>query len=220
MNKKIETEDKILSKNQLIADELRNIFNEKKILVVNFVSSPGSGKTSLLEKMLPILKKKFNIAVIEGDLETENDAERIRKIGVLAYQITTHGACHLEAYSIKKALENFDLDRLDLIVIENVGNLVCPSSYDLGEDFKIVVVSTPEGEDKPAKYPSMIHVSSVLVVNKIDLSEYLEFDADKCVKYAKNINPDLKIFKTSCKTGQGIEEFSKFIEEKILEKRC
>lgn len=220
MNKKIETEDKILSKNQLIADELRNIFNEKKILVVNFVSSPGSGKTSLLEKMLPILKKKFNIAVVEGDLETENDAERIRKIGVLAYQITTHGACHLEAYSIKKALENFDLDRLDLIVIENVGNLVCPSSYDLGEDFKIVVVSTPEGEDKPAKYPSMIHVSSVLVVNKIDLSEYLEFDADKCVKYAKNINPDLKIFKTSCKTGQGIEEFSKFIEEKILEKRC
>jgi hydrogenase nickel incorporation protein HypB len=220
MNKKIETEDKILSKNQLIADELRNIFNEKKILVVNFVSSPGSGKTSLLEKMLPILKKKFNIAVIEGDLETENDADRIRKIGVLAYQITTHGACHLEAYSIKKTLENFDLDRLDLIVIENVGNLVCPSSYDLGEDFKIVVVSTPEGEDKPAKYPSMIHVSSVLVVNKIDLSEYLEFDADKCVKYAKNINPDLKIFKTSCKTGQGIEEFSKFIEEKILEKRC
>lgn len=220
MNKKIETEDKILSKNQLIADELRNIFNEKKILVVNFVSSPGSGKTSLLEKMLPILKKKFNIAVVEGDLETENDADRIRKIGVLAYQITTHGACHLEAYSIKKALENFDLDRLDLIVIENVGNLVCPSSYDLGEDFKIVVVSTPEGEDKPAKYPSMIHVSSVLVVNKIDLSEYLEFDADKCVKYAKNINPDLKIFKTSCKTGQGIEEFSKFIEEKILEKRC
>lgn len=220
MNKKIETEDKILSKNQLIADELRNIFNEKKILVVNFVSSPGSGKTSLLEKMLPILKKKFNIAVVEGDLETENDAERIRKIGVLAYQITTHGACHLEAYSIKKTLENFDLDRLDLIVIENVGNLVCPSSYDLGEDFKIVVVSTPEGEDKPAKYPSMIHVSSVLVVNKIDLSEYLEFDADKCVKYAKNINPDLKIFKTSCKTGQGIEEFSKFIEEKILEKRC
>lgn len=220
MNKKIETEDKILSKNQQIADELRNIFNEKRILVVNFVSSPGSGKTSILEKSLPFLGKKFNIAVIEGDLETENDAERIRKTGVLAYQITTHGACHLEAFSIKKALENFDLDNLDLIVIENVGNLVCPSSFDLGEDFKIVVISTPEGEDKPAKYPSMIHVSSVLIVNKIDLSEYLEFDIDKCVKYAKNINPDLKVFKTSCKTGEGIEEFAQFIEEKILEKRC
>jgi hydrogenase nickel incorporation protein HypB len=220
MNKKIETEDKILSKNQHIADELRNIFNEKRILVVNFVSSPGSGKTSILEKILPFLGKKFNIAVIEGDLETENDAERIRKTGVLAYQITTHGACHLEAFSIKKALENFDLDNLDLIVIENVGNLVCPSSFDLGEDFKIVVISTPEGEDKPAKYPSMIHVSSVLIVNKIDLSEYLEFDIDKCVKYAKNINPDLKVFKTSCKTGEGIEEFAQFIEEKILEKRC
>jgi len=220
MNKKIETEDKILSKNQQIADELRNIFNEKKILVVNFVSSPGSGKTSILEKSLPFLGKKFNIAVIEGDLETENDAERIRKTGISAYQITTHGACHLEAFSIKKALENFDLDNLDLIVIENVGNLVCPSSFDLGEDFKIVVISTPEGEDKPAKYPSMIHVSSVLIVNKIDLSEYLEFDIDKCVKYAKNINPDLKVFKTSCKTGEGIEEFVQFIEEKILEKRC
>lgn len=220
MNKKIETEDKILSKNQQIADELRNIFNEKKILVVNFVSSPGSGKTSILEKSLPFLRKKFNIAVIEGDLETENDAERIRKTGISAYQITTHGACHLEAFSIKKALENFDLDNLDLIVIENVGNLVCPSSFDLGEDFKIVVISTPEGEDKPAKYPSMIHVSSVLIVNKIDLSEYLEFDIDKCVKYAKNINPDLKVFKTSCKTGEGIEEFAQFIEEKILEKRC
>lgn len=220
MNKKIETEDKILSKNQQIADELRNIFNEKKILVVNFVSSPGSGKTSILEKSLPFLGKKFNIAVIEGDLETENDAERIRKTGISAYQITTHGACHLEAFSIKKALENFDLDNLDLIVIENVGNLVCPSSFDLGEDFKIVVISTPEGEDKPAKYPSMIHVSSVLIVNKIDLSEYLEFDIDKCVKYAKNINPDLKVFKTSCKTGEGIEEFVQFMEEKILEKRC
>jgi len=220
MNKKIETEDKILSKNQQIADELRNMFNEKKILVVNFVSSPGSGKTSILEKILPFLRKKFNIAVIEGDLETENDAERIRKTGVVAYQITTHGACHLEAFSIKKALENFDIDNLDLIVIENVGNLVCPSSFDLGEDFKIVVISTPEGEDKPAKYPSMIHVSSVLIVNKIDLSEYLEFDIDKCVKYAKNINPDLKVFKTSCKTGEGIEEFVQFIEEKILEKRC
>ena len=205
---------------QQIADELRNIFNEKKILVVNFVSSPGSGKTSILEKSLPFLGKKFNIAVIEGDLETENDAERIRKTGISAYQITTHGACHLEAFSIKKALENFDLDNLDLIVIENVGNLVCPSSFDLGEDFKIVVISTPEGEDKPAKYPSMIHVSSVLIVNKIDLSEYLEFDIDKCVKYAKNINPDLKVFKTSCKTGEGIEEFVQFIEEKILEKRC
>lgn len=220
MNKKIETEDKILSKNQQIADELRNMFNEKKILVVNFVSSPGSGKTSILEKILPFLRKKFNIAVIEGDLETENDAERIRKTGISAYQITTHGACHLEAFSIKKALENFDLDNLDLIVIENVGNLVCPSSFDLGEDFKIVVISTPEGEDKPAKYPSMIHVSSVLIVNKIDLSEYLEFDIDKCVKYAKNINPDLKVFKTSCKTGEGIEEFVQFMEEKILEKRC
>lgn len=220
MSKKVEVKDKILSKNQKIADELRELFARKKILTVNFVSSPGSGKTSILEKILPDLSKKYKICVIEGDLETENDAERIRKAGIDAYQITTGGACHLEAFGIKKALSNFDIDNIDLLVIENVGNLVCPASFDLGEDFKIVVISTPEGEDKPAKYPSMIRVSDVIVINKIDLAEYMEFDVNKCLEYAKRINPNLMEFKTSCKTGEGLKELAEFIDKKIKEKNA
>lgn len=219
MSKKISIENKILSKNQTIADELRELFNQKRILTVNFVSSPGSGKTSLLENMLVKMKDKYKIAVIEGDLETENDANRIRKKGVPAHQIITKGDCHLEAVGIKKALEHFDLENLDLLIIENVGNLVCPSSFDLGEDFKVVMISTTEGEDKPAKYPSMIHVSSAIIINKIDLLPYLDFNVEKCFKYAKGINPSLETFTTSCKTGEGIDEFVNWLENKLLEKK-
>ncbi|MBC7196084.1 MAG: hydrogenase nickel incorporation protein HypB [Deferribacterales bacterium] len=220
MSKKIEVEDKILSKNDKLANELRQLFLDKKVLVINFVSSPGSGKTSILENILPKLSKKYRLAVIEGDLETENDAERIRKAGIKAYQITTGGACHLEAFGIKNALPNFDLDNLDLLIIENVGNLVCPASFDLGEDFKIVVISTPEGDDKPAKYPSMIRASSAIIVNKIDLAEYMEFDVEKCINYAKQINPNLVEFRTSCKTKTGLDDLIAFIETKIEEKHA
>lgn len=219
MSKKISIENKILSKNQTIADELRELFNQKRILTVNFVSSPGSGKTSLLEKSLVKMKDKYKIAVIEGDLETENDADRIRKIKVPAYQIITKGDCHLEAVGIKKALEHFDLENLDLLIIENVGNLVCPSSFDLGEDFKVVVISTTEGEDKPAKYPSMIHVSSAIIINKTDLLPYVDFNVERCFEYAKKVNPNLEKFTTSCKTGEGIDEFVNWLENKLLEKK-
>lgn len=219
MSKKISIENKILSKNQIIADELRELFNQKRILAVNFVSSPGSGKTSLLEKSLVKMKEKYKIAVIEGDLETENDADRIRKTKVPAYQIITKGDCHLEAMGIKKALEHFDLENLDLLVIENVGNLVCPSSFDLGEDFKVVVISTTEGDDKPAKYPSMIHVSSAIIINKTDLLPYVDFSVERCFEYAKRVNPNLKTFTTSCKTGEGIDEFVNWLGKKLLEKK-
>lgn len=218
MNKKISVEDKILSKNDKLANELRKLFSDKKILVLNFVSSPGSGKTSILENILPKLSEKYRVGVIIGDLETENDANRLRKAGIKAHQIITGGACHLEALGIKNSLPNFDLDNLDLLVIENVGNLVCPSSFDLGEDFKIVVISTPEGDDKPAKYPSIIRAASVIIVNKIDLAEYMEFDIDKCIRYAKQINPNLVEFRTSCKTKTGLDDLIKFIENKIKEK--
>jgi len=220
MNKKIEVEDKILSKNDKLANELRKLFSDKKILVLNFVSSPGSGKTSILENILPKLSERYKLAVIEGDLETENDAQRIRKAGIKAHQITTGGACHLEAFGIKNSLSNFDLDNLDLLVIENVGNLVCPASFDLGEDFKIVVISTPEGDDKPAKYPSMIRAASAIIVNKIDLADYMEFDVDKCISYAKRINPNLAEFRTSCKTKAGLDDLITFIEKKIEEKHA
>jgi len=216
---KINIEEKVLSKNIKKADALRELFKEKEIFVLNLVSSPGSGKTSILEATLIGMKNEYNIGVIESDLQTENDTERIRKTGINAVQINTGGACHLEAEGIGKTLENFDLDRLDFLVIENVGNLVCPSSFDLGEDCKVVVVSTPEGDDKPVKYPSMIHVSSAMIVNKIDLLDYLDFDIEKCIAYARGINPDLDFFNVSCKTGEGIGTWTDWLTKQINEKK-
>jgi len=216
---KINIEEKILSKNIKKADALRELFKEKGVFVLNLVSSPGSGKTSILESTLTGLKDKYNIGVIEGDLQTDNDAKRIRKLGIKAHQINTGGACHLEASGIEKSLEQFDLDNMDLLIIENVGNLVCPSSFDLGEDCKVVVISTTEGDDKPAKYPSMIRVSSALIINKTDLLEHVDFNTEECIKYAKGIQPDLKIFQTSCKTGEGIKHWSIWLAEAIESKR-
>lgn len=216
---KLNVEEKVLSKNLKKADYLRNLFDEKKIFVLNLVSSPGSGKTSLLEKTLTEMKSKFSIGVIEGDLQTENDAARIRQIGIEAYQLNTGGACHLEAAGIEKALDSFDLDKLDILIIENVGNLVCPSSFDLGEDCKVVVVSTTEGDDKPVKYPSMIRVSNAMIVNKIDLLEHVEFDVEKCIEHAIKIQPELDFFKTSCKTGDGIGKWAEWISDKISAKK-
>ncbi|HCW92779.1 MAG TPA: hydrogenase accessory protein HypB [Flexistipes sinusarabici] len=212
---KINIEEKILSKNIKKADALRELFREKGVFVLNLVSSPGSGKTSILESTLTGMQHEYNIGVIEGDLQTENDAERIRKTGINAVQINTGGACHLEAEGIGKTLKNFDLDKLDFLVIENVGNLVCPSSFDLGEDCKVVVVSTPEGDDKPAKYPSMIRVSSAMIVNKIDLLDYLDFDIEKCIDYARGINPDMDFFKVSCMTGEGIGTWTDWLTKQI-----
>jgi hydrogenase nickel incorporation protein HypB len=218
MSKKVEVKEGILSKNQQIADNLRSLFKDKNVFVINFVSSPGSGKTSILEKILPQLKEQFKIFVIEGDLQTENDAERIRKTGVDAYQITTNGACHLEAAWVEKVISDLNLDEIDIIIIENVGNLVCPSSFDLGEDLKLVVVSTTEGEDKPIKYPSMMRVSSAFVLNKIDLVPYLNFDVEKCINYARAVNNNLIFFKISCYSGEGLEDLKNWIAQKTYDK--
>lgn len=216
--KKVNVNEKILSKNDIVAHRLRALFEEKNIAVFNFVSSPGSGKTSILEKTLVKLKSTFNIGVIEGDLQTENDAKRIEAIGVKAIQINTGGACHLEAAGIEKVLTEFDLDTLDLLVIENVGNLVCPSSYDLGEDAKIAVVSTTEGDDKPAKYPSMIRVSSALIVNKTDLLPYVPFSVDNCIQNALDIQPEMKTFQTSCTSEDGLTEWTNWFTDQINQK--
>lgn len=216
---KININQKILSKNDMDAMSLRQRFARNKTLVINIMSSPGSGKTTLLEKTLLELSKKYNVAVIEGDLQTDNDKERIEKIGVKACQIQTGGACHLEAAEIERKLPLVDGDNLDLLIIENVGNLVCPSEYDLGQDVNMVLLSVTEGEDKPLKYPTMFFVSDIFVLNKIDLLPYVDFNDDKACENAKAIKQDIKVFRLSCKTGEGIDELCNYIEKLILSKK-
>jgi len=207
----VTVERKILKKNDEIAGENRMIFRNHHLFTLNMLSSPGSGKTTLLEKTLAQLPKEIKCAVIEGDVQTDNDARRIEKYQVPVVQIVTNGGCHLEAKLIQDALDNFKLQDLNLLIIENVGNLVCPANYDLGEDKKIVLVSTTEGDDKPLKYPSMFRVSDVLVINKIDLLPYVDFSLEQVRKNALQINPDLEVFEVSCRTGEGLENWMKWL---------
>jgi hydrogenase nickel incorporation protein HypB len=212
----ITIERKVLEKNDQIAQKNRDDFSSNKVFTINVVSSPGSGKTSILEKTIGHLNGKLNISVIEGDVQTDNDARRISALDVPAVQIVTHGGCHLEARLVRDAMENVDLAKTQLLVIENVGNLVCPSNYDLGEAHKVVVVSTTEGDDKPVKYPNMFRNSSVLIINKIDLLPYLNSNIDQLEKNALQINPSLKVFRTSCTTGEGIGEWCAWLESQVL----
>ncbi|MGE4497893.1 MAG: hydrogenase nickel incorporation protein HypB [Deferribacterales bacterium] len=214
---KLDVNKRILSKNEELAEALKEGFDRDRTLVLNFVSSPGSGKTTLLSKILVEIQKEYSVGVIEGDLQTDFDAERIRAAGIPAVQVNTNGSCHLEALDIEKAMVAFG--KLDLLIIENVGNLVCPSSYELGEDAKVCMLSVTEGEDKPAKYPSMFHVSSAFIINKTDLLPYVDFDVQKCRGFALGVNPTLDIFETSCKTGQGLDEFIGWIKAKIRRKK-
>ena len=204
-------ERKILEKNDDIARRNRELFAENNLFVFNLVSSPGSGKTSLLEQTLKHLNGSVRIAVVEGDVQTDFDAQRIAKYNIPVVQIVTNGGCHLEAKLVHDALANFDLKNVDLLVIENVGNLVCPANYDLGEAMKVVVVSTTEGDDKPLKYPGMFHNASVLIINKIDLIPYVNSDPEIIKKNALQINPALKIFETSCATNKGIPEWCEWL---------
>ncbi|MFA5831914.1 MAG: hydrogenase nickel incorporation protein HypB [Bacteroidota bacterium] len=204
-------ERKVLEKNDDIARRNRELFAANKLFVFNLVSSPGSGKTSLLEQTLKHLNGSVRIAVVEGDVQTDFDAQRVAKFNVPVVQIVTNGGCHLEAKLVHDALSNFDLKNIDLLVIENVGNLVCPANYDLGEAMKVVVVSTTEGDDKPLKYPGMFHNASVLIVNKIDLVPYVNSNPEVIKKNALQINPALKIFETSCVTNKGIPEWCEWL---------
>lgn len=211
----VTVERKILKKNDEIAAENRQIFKKNKLFTINLLSSPGSGKTSLLEKTIEQLNNSIKIGVVEGDVQTDNDAQRIAKYNVPVVQIVTNGGCHLEAKLVQNALENFDLSTLELLVIENVGNLVCPANYDLGEDKKIVMLSTTEGDDKPSKYPSMFRVSDVMIVNKTDLLEYVDFDMNKVREHAYTINPNLEIIELSCKTGEGLDVWIDWIRDNL-----
>lgn len=214
----ITVERKILEKNDSIASEIRKYFSEQKIFAINLVSSPGSGKTSLVERTIANSKNKFQIAVIEGDVQTDLDAKRVDAFEVPVVQIVTNGACHLEAGLVRDALKNLKTNKVDLVIIENVGNLVCPAGYDLGEDVKVVVASTTEGDDKPLKYPAMFRNSSALIINKIDLLPYLNCDITALRNNALSINPNLKIFEISCISDKGISNWIDWLEEKIKSK--
>ena len=204
---RVPLERKVLSENDRIAADLRARFQEYGVMCLNLVSSPGSGKTSLLERTLEALPGQDRVAVLTGDIQTENDANRLKRFGFPVKQITTGGTCHLDARMIERHLADWNLEDLDLLLIENVGNLVCPASYDLGEAAKVVVLSVTEGEDKPLKYPSIFFKSDLLVLNKIDLLPYVPFEINEAADNARKVHPGMEILKVSCLTGNGLHEW-------------
>ena len=206
----------ILGENDRIAEENRKFFAEKKIFVVNLMGSPGSGKTSLLEKTLAKLSGKIKIAVIEGDLFTAKDAERIERQGVQVVQIKTSGGCHLDAQMVKRAAESLNLDEINLLIVENVGNLVCPAEFDVGENLKAVVLSITEGDDKPLKYPLIFKESAITLLNKIDLLPFTNFNLESAREDLTTLHPSLKIIETSCTKDIGIDEFCDWLLEKSV----
>ncbi len=204
--RQIHLKENLLKANDFVASAMRDRFGAQGSFVVNLLSSPGSGKTTLLEKALPKLQEKHSVLVLEGDLETERDAERIRGVGVRALQMTTGGACHLEAHQVQQTWERIaDEGPWDFVFIENVGNLVCPASYDLGEHLRTVLLSVPEGEDKPPKYPKAFHSSQQLLITKVDLLEHFDFRVDEVERLARELRPDIDIHQVSAKTGDGID---------------
>ena len=200
-----------LQKNNEYANANRCLFASKGILALNLVSSPGSGKTSLLTRTLQDIKGEVSLAVIEGDQETSQDADRIRATGVTAIQINTGKGCHLDAHQIGHAIERLSLQDASVLMIENVGNLVCPAAFDLGEAHKVAILSVTEGEDKPIKYPDMFHAADLLLLNKIDLLPYLDFDVDKCIEYARRVKPGIQVLKVSATTGEGMSDWYQWI---------
>jgi len=211
---RVPMEGKVLNENARVAAELRERFAEHNVLVVNLISSPGSGKTTLLEKTLEALSRDSHVAVLTGDLQTENDANRLKRYGFPVKQITTGGTCHLDARMIEKHIADWDLGQLDLLIIENVGNLVCPSSYDLGEAAKVVLLSVTEGEDKPLKYPSIFFKSELMVLTKTDLLPYVPFDAEAAIANARRVHPSMEVVKVSCQTGEGLPEWMTWLERR------
>ena len=207
----ITIERKVLEKNDDVAATNRALFKKHGLFVFNLVSSPGAGKTSLLEAVVTYLKGRTAIGVVEGDVQTDLDAQRVSKLGVPAVQVITRGGCHLEAPLVRQAIEAMDLSKLKVLVIENVGNLVCPANYDLGEELKVVVLSTTEGDDKPLKYPAMFKNAQVLVINKVDLLPHVNCNIEQMKHNAREINPELLIFETSATTGTGIGAFCEWI---------
>ena len=208
----VQIEQDILGRNDQYAAANRRWFAQRHILALNLVSSPGSGKTTLLTRTLADLRGRFPMAVVEGDQQTTNDAERIRQTGVPALQINTGKGCHLDAHMVGHALESLSPEPESLLFIENVGNLVCPAAFDLGEAHKVAILSVTEGEDKPLKYPDMFHAADLMILNKIDLIPYLEFDLEQCIGHARRVNPRIRVLQLSATTGEGMEAWYQWLE--------
>jgi len=214
----IRVEEDLLAKNNRLAAGNRQLFASNHLLVLNLVSSPGSGKTSILERTLADLKVQFSFSVLEGDQQTTNDADRIAATGVPVKQINTGAGCHLDAHMVGHGIESFDLVETDILMIENVGNLVCPAAFDLGEDHKVAVLSVTEGEDKPLKYPQMFQAADLMLINKIDLLPYLNFDLEQCKAFARQINPRIEIMELSCQTGAGMQQWYDWLTAGVARK--
>ncbi len=215
----VEVRRNVLKQNDVIARSLREQFREAGVFVVSLVSSPGSGKTSFLEKTLTLLQPQYRVAALVGDLATENDAVRLARSKAPVKQITTGTLCHLEAAMVQNALSDWDLHQLDFLFIENVGNLVCPSSYDLGESLRLVLMSVTEGEDKPLKYPTIFNSADVAVVTKNELAAAVEFDWETARKSIESVRPGMKIFRLSAKTGEGMNDYLEFLSGQLRERR-
>lgn len=208
----------ILAWNEDVSADVRKTLAENKICLINVMGSPGAGKTSLITDLIKLLRDEFRIGVIEGDIAGQIDAEKIEKMGIPAVQLQTDGACHIEAMSVQHMLPMFDLENLDVIFVENIGNLVCPAEFDIGEDLRVSILSVPEGDDKVEKYPLMFATTNALVINKYDMMPYFEFDDGRVEKNALDINPKAEIFRVSTKTGEGTEALSAWLKDKIKEK--
>lgn len=209
----------ILDRNQNKANEVRNLIKLKKVLMVNMISSPGAGKTTLLERTCEAIGAEFRIGVIEGDITTDRDAQRLKKYNIPIVVINTEGGCHLDSHSISKVLDSFDLDNLDVLFVENVGNLICPSQFDLGESFKMAIVSTTEGDDKPGKYPMLFREAVAVLLNKIDLIPYTNFSFENFSSDLKKINSQIPLFEISCTRGDGLTDWYRWITEQINNSR-
>ena len=210
----------LLKANDYVAEIIRNEMKKNSTLLINITSSAGSGKTTLMQKTAEKLKDKITMAVMVGDLETERDAIRIRETGIQALQIVTGGICHLEAQMIHQVLPEYDLNNIDLLFIENVGNLVCPASFDLGEDYRVTLMATTEGDDKPKKYPRMFLTSDMMLVSKCDLLPYLPFSVDAVTKDAREVNHDLEVMQISALKGDGIDEWCEWLLDKVKKKQA
>jgi len=211
---KVQIVKDILSANEQIAQENRRLFDEKGVFVLNIMAAPGAGKTSLIECIIESLRGRLRIGMIDGDVASTIDADRIARTGIPAVQINTGGACHLDANMVRVALPRLSLDETDLLLVENVGNLICPTGFALGENLKVMIASTPEGADKPYKYPGMFSVVDVLMLNKVDLLPLLDFDLDYFRRGVKALNPDVAFFPISCKTGEGVQEWVDWLVER------